>query len=189
MYMYIISAIVCGHTVLSVQTVYTVHTCICALPHPLPPTHAYVYMYLHLQEPSQVLFRVVRQIDNFYCTCTCTCCTCDCEDLRPAICVARAWHAIPTLPVTPVQLVRPGIGWNASCTLGGLRATRGLGSCGSQFIHVMVKVQEWCGSASIGLSVQWVHHSVLIECSLLCTSRWLSVFSSALASPSLTIRL
>ena len=29
-----------------------------------------------------------------------------------------AWDSSPHLPVTPVQLMRPGIGWNASCTLG-----------------------------------------------------------------------
>ena len=36
---------------------------------------------------------------------------CDCEDLRPAICVARAYRH----SVTPAQLMRPGIGRNASC--------------------------------------------------------------------------
>ena len=74
-------------------------------------------------------------------TCTCTClwikwqrCACtvsqDTEDkrylwlpsmddsIRPAICVVRAWRKTPTLPVTPAQLMRPGIGRNASCALG-----------------------------------------------------------------------
>ena len=43
---------------------------------------------------------------------------CDYEDLRPVICVACARHVIPTLLVTPAQLMRPGIGRNASCALG-----------------------------------------------------------------------
>ena len=43
---------------------------------------------------------------------------CVTEDLRPAICVARACRVMPTLPVTPAQLMRPGIGRNASCALG-----------------------------------------------------------------------
>ena len=38
--------------------------------------------------------------------------------LRPAICVACAWHVTPTLPVAPAQLMRPGIGRNASCAMG-----------------------------------------------------------------------
>ena len=35
---------------------------------------------------------------------------CDYEELRPAICVACAWRVMPTLPGTPAQLLRPGIG-------------------------------------------------------------------------------
>ena len=42
----------------------------------------------------------------------------DCEDLRSAICVAHARCVIPTLPASPAQLMRPGIGRNASCALG-----------------------------------------------------------------------
>ena len=45
-------------------------------------------------------------------------------NLRPAICVACAWYVIPTLPVTPAQLMRPGIGWNVSCTLGDCLTSR-----------------------------------------------------------------
>ena len=32
--------------------------------------------------------------------------------------MTHAWRVIPTLLVTPVQLMRPGIGWNTSYTLG-----------------------------------------------------------------------
>ena len=35
------------------------------------------------------------------------------DSIRPAICVIRAWCKTPTLPVTPAQLKRPGIGRNA----------------------------------------------------------------------------
>ena len=37
------------------------------------------------------------------------------DSIRPAICVIRAWCKTPTLPVTPAQLKRPGIGRNTSC--------------------------------------------------------------------------
>ena len=33
------------------------------------------------------------------------------------LCYIHAWHKTPTLPVTPAQLKRPGIGRNASCAL------------------------------------------------------------------------
>ena len=48
----------------------------------------------------------------------------DYEDLRPAICVARTWCVIPTLPVTPAQLMRPGIDRNASCASGDCLTSR-----------------------------------------------------------------
>ena len=38
--------------------------------------------------------------------------------LRPDISVTCAWHIIRPLPVTPAQLMTPGIGRNASCALG-----------------------------------------------------------------------
>ena len=46
------------------------------------------------------------------------------DSIRPAICVLRAWRKTPTLPVTPVQLKRPGIGRNASCALGDCSTSR-----------------------------------------------------------------
>ena len=36
----------------------------------------------------------------------------------------NAWCVIPTLPVTPVQLMRPGIGQNTSCALGDCLTSR-----------------------------------------------------------------
>jgi len=50
--------------------------------------------------------------------------SCVTEDLRPAICVARALHVIPTLPITPALLMGPGIGRNASCTFGNCLTSR-----------------------------------------------------------------
>ena len=46
------------------------------------------------------------------------------RSIRPAICVVRAWRKTPTLPVTPAQLMRPGIGRNASCALGDCLTSR-----------------------------------------------------------------
>ena len=45
------------------------------------------------------------------------------DSIRPAICVTKTctctcMHKTPTLLVTPVQLMRPGIGRNTSCALG-----------------------------------------------------------------------
>ena len=46
------------------------------------------------------------------------------DSIRPAICVIHAWRKTPTLPVTPAQLKRPGIGRNASCALGDCSTSR-----------------------------------------------------------------
>ena len=46
------------------------------------------------------------------------------NSIRPAICVIRGWCKTPTLPVTPAQLKRPGIGLNASCALSDCFASR-----------------------------------------------------------------
>ena len=37
-----------------------------------------------------------------------------------------AWDGSPHLPVTPAQLMRPGIGWNASCAMGDFTQNLGL---------------------------------------------------------------
>ena len=41
-----------------------------------------------------------------------------CQPHACAWCVVPELLVVPTFPVTPEQLIRPGIGWNASCTLG-----------------------------------------------------------------------
>ena len=46
------------------------------------------------------------------------------DSIRPAMCVIRAWCKTPTLPVTPAQLKRPGIGRNASCALSDCSTSR-----------------------------------------------------------------
>jgi len=43
---------------------------------------------------------------------------------RPAICVACVWDVILIFSVIPAYLIRPGIGWNASYTLGDLMTSR-----------------------------------------------------------------
>ena len=52
------------------------------------------------------------------------------SSIRPALCVTyMCMHKTPTLPVTPAQLMRPGIGRNASCALGDCLTSIGLRGC------------------------------------------------------------